>query len=85
MARLIAVLSALVLAGCASMGQPLHVACLACSTLASMGMCGGGKSIATPECAAGEEIWIANFDAFLERGARPVFQCEPRRLGGELP
>lgn len=73
--------------GCATMGggQPLHVACLACSTLAASGACGAAKSVATPECPTGEELWITNYGAFVERGAMPVIECKPRRWGGDLP
>jgi len=79
------------LAGCASMngGQPLHVACLACSTLAASGACdtsrSTAKSLATASCPAGQELWVTNYAAFLERGAAPVIACHARRGGGDLP
>lgn len=84
MKRLVLILVLLPLAGCASMGTPLHVACLACSTLAASGVCGAARSVATPECPAGEELWVVNFDAFVERGATPRIECKPRR-GSDLP
>jgi hypothetical protein len=78
-------LAVLPLAGCATMGsQPLHVACLACSTLAASGVCGTMRAVATPTCAPSEELWITNYAAFVERGAQPVIECKPRRQS-DLP
>jgi hypothetical protein len=84
MRRFILLLALLPLAGCASMGQPLHVACLACSTLAASGAC-ASRAPLTTTCPEGEELWITNYRDFLERGARPVIECKPRRFGSDLP
>jgi hypothetical protein len=77
------------LAGCATMsGQPLHVACLACSTLAASGVCASRELATQPvpaSCPSGQELWITNWSAFVERGARPVIACAPVRSGNDLP
>jgi hypothetical protein len=79
------VVGGLVSQGCATMGgQPLHVACLACSTLAASGAC-ASRAPLTTTCPAGEELWIVNFDDFVSKGQTPRIECKPRRFGGELP
>ena len=75
------------LAGCASMGggQPLHVACLACATLEASGACAAATTRSPTRCGAGEELWVINWGAVVDRGARPVIECRPRRSGSDLP
>jgi hypothetical protein len=73
------------LAGCASTGKPLHVACLACATLEASGACAAATTRSPTRCGAGEELWVINWSYVVDRGARPVIECRPRRAGEDLP
>lgn len=85
MRRLGLLLALLPLAGCASVGKPLAVACLACATLEATGVCTAATTRSPTRCASGEELWVINWDAVVDRGARPVVECRPRRAGADLP
>ena len=76
MRKLLGVLLALLLSGCAHVQPVVKYTCMGCTALLASGVCAlATSSTEVPACREGDVLVILNWSEMTENGAAPIFGC----------
>ncbi len=74
------IILALGLSGCTNIKPIVHWTCAGCQALLSTGTCALGQhpneKVVVPECKAGEQLVVENWNKVSREGALPILGCE---------